>query len=493
MYVQTGTYYVTEDQQHNCERVATSSTMAASIDIQASDALFAGARDAEKRAQTLSYIATSLGNFSVQYNFQSISVAMLIMASSVCTTDDADCRDDIQDFWIAGTATAVIFAGAITGQLTMGYIGDVLGRNAAYVLTLSLCAFGAVASAAFSYGSSEEIYGIIIACRFILGAGAGGVFPLSSAKAAEDQGSEPVNTNAKATGGINVVAASKAMFYQSPGALAPWFLGFCMTYADIPVNDKWRLVLGCGAVPAVLVVLCTLWEIRVRDTVPAAKAVVTTEPSVEERQRLARKGRLLRDPKYQWRMIITGGGWFIYDVAFYGVSLFGGVIVNSIKTTDDDNVSSDAAVRYATSHQLIANLMGVPAAITTIYAIKYFGTKRVQCGGFLFQAFMFFLMASTFYSLKRTNDEALFAIYCFLIFSLTSGSSMTTFCLPAQYYPYEIRTTYAGMSAAMGKLGAAVGAFMVRSALHCAALHPSSFTPMVDPLITFLRSLLTVM
>lgn len=418
--------------------------------------------DAEKMAQNLSYAATSLGNFSVQYNFQSISVAMLIMASTVCTTTAANCKDDVQDIWIAGTATAVVFAGAITGQLSMGYIGDIIGRNAAYVLTMSLCVIGAAASAVCSYGTAEEIYGIIIACRFILGAGAGGVFPLSAAKAAEDQGSEPHDASAKATGGINIVAASKAMFYQSPGALAPWFLGFCLTYADIPVASKWRLVLGCGAVPPLLVVLCTLWEIQVRKSLPhKQKHLVTAHESEVLRARLSRKERLLRNPKYHWLMVVTGGGWFIYDVAFYGVSLFGGVIVNSIKSTDDDNVSSDSAVRYATSHQLYANLMGVPAAIATIYFIKYFGTKRVQCIGFLIQAGMFFLMASTFYDLKRTDDTALFVIYCFLIFSLTSGPSMTTFCLSAQYYPYEIRTTYGGMSAAFGKLGAAVGAFMV--------------------------------
>lgn len=445
--------------------------------------------DAEKLAQNLSYAATSLGNFSVQYNFQSISVSMLIMASSVCTTDDANCRDDVQDFWIAGTATAVIFAGAITGQLTMGYIGDILGRNAAFVLTLSLCAFGAAASAACSYGSAEEIYGIIIACRFILGAGAGGVFPLSAAKAAEDQGSEPVDANAKetrATGGVNIVAASKAMFYQSPGALAPWFLGMCMTYADIPVDEKWRLVLGCGAVPAVLVVVFVVWEIQVRATVPA-KANAKPKPSEDDEAalaaRLARKQRMLRDPRYRKLMIITGGGWFIYDVAFYGVSLFGGVIVNSIKSGDDDNVSSDSGVRYATSHQLIANLMGIPAAITTIYCIKYFGTKRVQCVGFLFQAFMFFLMAATYYDLKRTDDTSLFVIYCFLIFSLTSGSSITTFCLPAQYYPYEIRTTYGGMSAAAGKLGAAVGAFMVSVIIFVIIAFSSRFPHMRCPRI----------
>ena len=34
----------------------------------------------------ISYTITSIGNFSIQYNFQAISVALLIMSSSLCTS-----------------------------------------------------------------------------------------------------------------------------------------------------------------------------------------------------------------------------------------------------------------------------------------------------------------------------------------------------------------------------------------------------------------------
>ena len=47
----------------------------------------------------VSKINTSISNFSVQYNFQSISAALLIMSASVCTSDDANCRDGHQAEW----------------------------------------------------------------------------------------------------------------------------------------------------------------------------------------------------------------------------------------------------------------------------------------------------------------------------------------------------------------------------------------------------------
>lgn len=63
-----------------------------------------------------------MGNFSVQYNFQAISIALLVMAASVCTTDDGSCKDGEQSPWVASTATATVFVGAITGQLSVSTI-----------------------------------------------------------------------------------------------------------------------------------------------------------------------------------------------------------------------------------------------------------------------------------------------------------------------------------------------------------------------------------
>ena len=48
----------------------------------------------------LSNIITSISNFSVQYNFQAIGVALLVMSAEVCTTDDGDCKDGHQDAWV---------------------------------------------------------------------------------------------------------------------------------------------------------------------------------------------------------------------------------------------------------------------------------------------------------------------------------------------------------------------------------------------------------
>lgn len=93
----------------------------------------------------------------------------------------------------------------------MGYAGDVLGRNKAMALTLSIVAVSAFLSATVSRGSPSIVYSIVIICRFLMGIGLGGIYPLSATKAAEDGSSSD--------GHVNISSASYAFFWQTPGAM----------------------------------------------------------------------------------------------------------------------------------------------------------------------------------------------------------------------------------------------------------------------------------
>jgi hypothetical protein len=65
-------------------------------------------------------LVLAIGNFSIQYNFQSISIALLVMAASECTLDDdKGCKDGKQADWVLTSASSTVFVGAIAGQLTV--------------------------------------------------------------------------------------------------------------------------------------------------------------------------------------------------------------------------------------------------------------------------------------------------------------------------------------------------------------------------------------
>ena len=43
--------------------------------------------------QWLSFLITSMSNYSVQYNFHSITMCLLIMSANECTSNDDNCKD----------------------------------------------------------------------------------------------------------------------------------------------------------------------------------------------------------------------------------------------------------------------------------------------------------------------------------------------------------------------------------------------------------------
>ncbi len=61
----------------------------------------------------------AISNISVQYNFQAISIALIVMSAEECTANPDQCKDGDQASWVHSTATATVFAGCIAGQLSV--------------------------------------------------------------------------------------------------------------------------------------------------------------------------------------------------------------------------------------------------------------------------------------------------------------------------------------------------------------------------------------
>ena len=58
------------------------------------------------------------------------------------------------------------------------------------------------------------------------------------------------------------------------------------------------------------------------------------------------------------------------------------------------------------------------------------------------------------------DDAVLFFLFCVMTFGINSGPSVTTFVLPSETFPAEVRSTFNGLSAAMGKTGATTATFL---------------------------------
>lgn len=430
---------------------------------------------------------TALSNFSVQYNFQVISVSLLVMSMEECTTTPEQCKNGNQAEWIHGTAAGTVFAGAILGQLVMGYAGDTIGRSPAMLLTLLIATLGAACSAIVPMGSPTSVYEIIIMFRFLLGVGLGGVYPLSAAKAAESSTAQISDSSSI----MNSNRAALAYFYQVPGACTPWFLAYIFSFmTDLEPRSEWRLLLGLGAVPCAAVVVCSVIEMTheraqrsgnsadvkgagvgdsasavysplaptEKDTVDSDAVVAKSLPPTSTG---ASEDSTIPASTLRFKLFYAGGSWFLFDVVYYSVGLYGGQILNSIgpQRAPDQSVSSALSLRSTSLRQAVALSLGVPACVLTIALLKPLKTKRTQTLGFAFMTVCFVFIASIYDSCRRDRPSVLYAVYCLLLFSMAGGPNVTTFILPAETFPKEIRSTYNGMCAACGKLGAVVGVF----------------------------------
>lgn len=337
----------------------------------------------------------------------------------------------------------------------MGYAGDVLGRTKAMILTLSIATLAALFSSATPIGDPSKVYVTIIVFRFFLGIGLGGVYPLSATKAAEDGAG-------KSDKKVDPSSAAMAFFWQAPGAMGPWLVALLYSASkNRDVNAEWRLILGLGALPAAASVFCAIRENYLQSHVKSPLAGKDAYAMVDipggEKTRI---WDALLERKTLFKLSITGGTWFLYDVVFYGVGVFGGKIVQSIDSADVQNNVVDHIAKIA-GQNLIALFMGIPATLLSIYVIKLIGTKKLQIIGFIIIGLFLFLFAGLYnYCAKNSYNNVLFTVYCLLLFSLNFGPNVTTYVLPAQTYPKNIRSTCNGISAAMGKLGAVTGCYL---------------------------------
>ena len=365
-------------------------------------------------------IGPSLANFSVQYNFQVIAISLEIAA-----------RVTHQQSWVVTQNMSVIFIGCILGQFTMGYAGDLIGRSRALSLTLCIAAAGAIGSAAASWGSPSAIYGTVIAFRFVIGYGLGGVYPLSATKAAESDDSNSVGSTAW------------AFFWQGPGMCAPYVVAIVLRacLASDAQALQWRLLLGLGAIPALLAMAFLREDAQADNNRDAAEAA------------RAAKAQLERDAKTKvfWRQFAgCGGAWFLYDVALYGTTLLGPTIV-------EDCFGGKNSIQDTSWQQLVGLSFNVPAMLASVELLnrQRITTKRLQIAGFLLMAFAYALYGVL--NALRVNAWVLFAAYCFLNFTLSFGPNVTTFVLPSATFDGDTKSTMNGLCAALGKLGAVVG------------------------------------
>jgi len=404
-----------------------------------------GVADARKKQIRNTCIA-AFSNLSTAYNLVNVNITHVLMQNQYCGGDN--CKSAV-----ALSSTACL-AGAIIGQLTFGYVGDCLGRGRALQLTMYLSILGALVSAFAVPITSEpsSVFTFLSISRLFLGIGVGGVYPLAATIAAE--GSDDTNRGRT----VSLVFSMQGIGTLMVPIVSMIFLYGLGTHEDRVEDNSpypgiaWRLILGAGAIPGIL-----LMPFKTRSSAPTAAA--GSAPSATAGLTLF---QALGMSQY-WKSIIgCAGGWFLFDITFYGNTIFASTILQYVfGTTNSKGVTP--VIGHTFQHNLPLQLMvlaliGLPGYYVSVCFMDKLGRKNIQLQGFTFMAVLYATLAMFLTQMQEGNPAILMTIYGLTYFFSNFGPNSTTFILPSESFPYEVRTSLNGFCAAMGKLGATVGA-----------------------------------
>ncbi|KAL1897066.1 hypothetical protein Sste5346_004271 [Sporothrix stenoceras] len=265
--------------------------------------------------------------------------------------------------------------GSVVGQLTFGFLADYYGRTRLYGIELILVIVSTIGVATSNYGYNDlSFLGLFIWWRFVMGIGIGAEYPLSAVITSEWASTssratmlssvflmQPVGQALAQLVGVWVVLGRENMYH-----LQEMQCGINDKYAEEckqAVDGIWRIVIGSGAVPALLAIIfrfflydCGLYTLEVknkpgtafRDTQRIYGAPVSMmgsggggggdsinggavslyspggahsdEPMPIQFSIQDLKNYFIRDGNWYY-LLGTASTWFFLDVSFYGFSL----------------------------------------------------------------------------------------------------------------------------------------------------------------------------
>ncbi|XP_048503082.2 LOW QUALITY PROTEIN: low affinity inorganic phosphate transporter 2-like [Beta vulgaris subsp. vulgaris] len=250
-----------------------------------------------------------------------------------------------------------------------------------------------------------------------------------------------------------------------------------------PESDyMWRIVLMFGAFPAAVTYY---WRMQMpetaRYTVLVAKnakqaaadmsKVLKVQIDAEE-EKVKKIGKSSNQSfglftaqfarQYDIRLLGTTRTWFLLDIVFYSQNLFQKDLFTSIgwiPPAADMNAIREVYM-IARAQTLTALCGTISGYWFTVAFIDVIGRWWIQMMGFFFMTVFMLAIAFPYHHWQQKGNRIGFIImYGLTFFFANFGPNATTFVVPAEVFPARLRSTCNGISAAIGKAGAIIGAF----------------------------------
>jgi putative MFS transporter len=384
-------------------------------------------------------LLSAAGVFLDGYDLFIISVVLLFIKPIWINTLPLPDRSIVMGF-IAASALIGMFVGAFT----LGHYTDRIGRKTMYVIDLIFFVVFAGLSAL-----AQDVYQLII-FRFLLGIGIGADYPISSTYISEFAPAEKRGR-----------MISSTFTFWGIGALTAAIVGYFIALWNPLGTDSWRLMLLSGVVPAVIVIALRTtmpesprWLLSQAKTESALKVLKMLNPelNVDNLDMKVKKERSsIRDlvsPVYLRRTLFAWIPWFFMDIAVYGIGMYTPTILQALGFRDPIQSIVGTAV---------LDVFGIVGFILAIILIDRVGRLRLQIFGFLGMGVSLFLLGIT----NGSNIIILLVLFAIFQISENAGPNTTTWVVATELFPTRLRGTAQGSSAAISRVGAITGVFLL--------------------------------
>ena len=253
--------------------------------------------------------------------------------------------------------------------------------------------------------------------------GCGGVYPLAATLSAESSSSKQERAK--------LVALTFSM--QGVGYTVVPVLTWILTFIFEEGSDySWRMILGFGSIPGILLTLLrTVMRKRKRRDVHNSDVsqpnyaikdqIVFDEVKQELSYDNSEKPTLLqaiRSENELFRKLIgTAGCWFLFDVLFYGNTLFQPVVLEAVFGGAEN-------IRGLAMDQSIVALLALPGYFISVLVMGKQSPRHIQIQGFIFMGILYLIIGTFFYSLS-SNRFLLLGLYGATFFFSDYGPNTT--------------------------------------------------------------------
>jgi PHS family inorganic phosphate transporter-like MFS transporter len=243
------------------------------------------------------------------------------------------------------------------------------------------------------------------------------------------------------------------------GILLQSILVLILVDAHAPLEVVWRLSFAGGVVPS-LIAFFLRFTMHIGplpdDDEPDDEPY--PDPSARELDYIGSMRMVAR--KRPMVLLGTCLAWALYNLVSYGQGSFSSIVCDRLLT--DESYSVYSIVRKDALFSVITGLCCVVGAISGFWIESLMTRRALQMTGFLSLSALFFLIGALLRPLP-SNWSWLLVVFYMLSNIFVALVGLTTYMIPTESFPSVVRGTCVGLSAASGKVGATVGAYIFPS------------------------------